>query len=373
MASYAMAHLNINMLLKQTGATTVASPKDGNFGDLGQRLRIYLTNSLDEAQPLTKVMFVEWLMSEAIEARRIKQNAPVMVVLGNPPYSGESQNQSKWINHLLDDYKKEPSGKKLQEKNSKWINDDYVKFIRYGQFFIDKNGEGILGKDVRDWSVSGAKRDLTSNPDFNKTVEINYRPFDKRFTYYTGKSNEFHCMPKNNVMQNFLKRNNVGLVFRRQQPESRNLYIFCSNNIMADGYIRSDNKGGETVAPLYDNVEKFWTLVKFGEKLRRLHLLEGVEPHNIMAAFPIADSNEIEKLDYITGKIYINNTQYFDQVPTEAWDFYIGGYQPAQKWLKDRKGRKLNYDDIRHYQRIIESLYSTSQIMNDIALNKRIW
>jgi len=68
----------------------------------------------------------------------------VMVVLGNPPYSGESQNSGKWIEKLISDYKKEPSGIKLQEKNSKWLNDDYVKFIRYGQHFIEQNGEGIL-------------------------------------------------------------------------------------------------------------------------------------------------------------------------------------------------------------------------------------
>ena len=67
-----------------------------------------------------------------------------MVVLGNPPYSGESQNSGEWIDRLMNDYKKEPSGIKLQERNSKWINDDYVKFIRYGQHFIEKNGVGIL-------------------------------------------------------------------------------------------------------------------------------------------------------------------------------------------------------------------------------------
>jgi len=54
-----------------------------------------------------------------------------------------------------------------------------------------------------------------------------------------------------------------------------------------------------------------------------------------------------------SGKVWINSTQYFDEVPQIAWDFYIGGYQPAQKWLKDRKGRKLNFEDIQHYQKII--------------------
>ena len=152
MASYAMAHLKLYMLLKQTGCTTPNPSKGGEFdhpypskgGEFGQRLRIYLTNSLDEARAKTEIPFAKWLSDEANEASRIKQDVPVMVVLGNPPYSGESQNSGAWMNRLMNDYKKEPSGIKLQEKNSKWINDDYVKFIRYGQHFIENNGEGIL-------------------------------------------------------------------------------------------------------------------------------------------------------------------------------------------------------------------------------------
>jgi predicted helicase len=98
----------------------------------------------DPKQNIEQIPFAQWLTNEVSEAAKIKNNAPVMVVLGNPPYSGESQNNGKWIMELINDYKKEPSGIKLQEKNSKWINDDYVKFIRYGQHFIEKNGEGIL-------------------------------------------------------------------------------------------------------------------------------------------------------------------------------------------------------------------------------------
>lgn len=69
--------------------------------------------------------------------------------------------------------------------------------------------------------------------------------------------------------------------------------------------------------------------------------------------------------DYL-GNVYINDTQYFEGVPTSAWEFYIGGYQPAQKWLKDRKGRKLEFEDILHYQKIIVALTETSRIMFEI-------
>src|SRR5574344_1992182 len=135
MASYAMAHLKLDLLLTETGFKPT---KD-------QRFRVYLTNSLEEYHQDTGTLFANWLSTEANEANHIKRDTPVMCVIGNPPYSGESANQGEWIMNLMEDYKKEPGGKeKLKEKNSKWINDDYVKFLRYGQHFIEKNGSGIL-------------------------------------------------------------------------------------------------------------------------------------------------------------------------------------------------------------------------------------
>jgi hypothetical protein len=72
------------------------------------------------------------------------------------------------------------------------------------------------------------------------------------------------------------------------------------------------------------------------------------------------------KLRYDNGKVWINNVQYFDKVPQVSWEFYIGGYQPAQKWLKDRKGKKLSFEDIMHYQKIIVALSETDRIMKEI-------
>jgi hypothetical protein len=135
MASYAMAHLKLDLLLTETGFKPT---KD-------QRFRVFLTNSLEEHHPDTGTLFANWLSSEANEANRIKRDTPVMCIIGNPPYSGESANKGEWIMSLMEDYKKEPGGKeKLNEKNSKSINDDYVKFLRYGQHFIEKNGSGVL-------------------------------------------------------------------------------------------------------------------------------------------------------------------------------------------------------------------------------------
>ena len=66
------------------------------------------------------------------------------------------------------------------------------------------------------------------------------------------------------------------------------------------------------------------------------------------------------------GRVYINETQYYDNVPQVGWEFYIGGYQPAQKWLKDRKDRALDFEDILHYQKIIVALTETNRIMQEI-------
>ena len=129
MASYAMAHLKLDLLMTETGYKPT---KD-------QRFRIYLTNSLEEHHPDTGTLFANWLSTEANEANHIKRDTPVMVVLGNPPYSVSSSNKSEWIEKLTADYKKD-----LNERNIQPLSDDYIKFIRFGQHFIEKNGSGVL-------------------------------------------------------------------------------------------------------------------------------------------------------------------------------------------------------------------------------------
>ena len=75
---------------------------------------------------------------------------------------------------------------------------------------------------------------------------------------------------------------------------------------------------------------------------------------------------KIGKSSYRDGRVYINDSQYFDGVPQEAWEFYIWWYQPAQKRLKDRKGRELGFQDIIHYQKIIVALNETGRVMKEI-------
>ncbi len=106
--------------------------------------------------------------------------------------------------------------------------------------------------------------------------------------------------------------------------------------------------------------------MKLGGELRQIHLLESPVVEKFITSYPQDGDNTVEKPKYEDRKVWINDEQYFDQVPQVAWNFYIGGYQPARKWIKDRKGRELSYDDIRHYQKIIVALTETDRIMKEI-------
>ncbi|MBI4064837.1 N-6 DNA methylase [Candidatus Gottesmanbacteria bacterium] len=135
MAPYAVGHLKISLLLKGLGY------------QMGQdeRFELYLTNTLDMSkfQP-QQAMLAEEISQESERAFEIKNKVPVLVVMGNPPYSGHSSNKGEWIEKQIEEYKK-VDGKPLGEKNPKWLNDDYVKFIRFAQWKIEKTGQGILG------------------------------------------------------------------------------------------------------------------------------------------------------------------------------------------------------------------------------------
>jgi predicted helicase len=118
--------------------------------------------------------------------------------------------------------------------------------------------------------------------------------------------------------------------------------------------------------PYPANAAQFQKLASIGSLLRNLHLMESISPDMDIAGFPVSGTNEVEKLDYKDEKVYISKTQYFENVPPEAWNYFIGGYQPAQKWLKDRKGYILSFDDVEHYQKIITVLKLTIDIQRQI-------
>ena len=89
-------------------------------------------------------------------------------------------------------------------------------------------------------------------------------------------------------------------------------------------------------------------------------------PSETGVTFPVVGSMQVDCYRWHNDRVYINADQYFENVPESAWKFHIGGYQPAQKWLKDRKSRTLSFEDVKHYERIIYVLRQTEQIMPEI-------
>ncbi|MCY3832404.1 MAG: hypothetical protein OXG85_05270 [Chloroflexi bacterium] len=122
--------------------------------------------------------------------------------------------------------------------------------------------------------------------------------------------------------------------------------------------------------PLTSDVALFAALVKLGAELVGLHLMKSPKLSDFITTFDIDGDNEVArgypKYDGVKQRVSINKTQYFGGVPPEVWDFHIGGYRVAEKWLKDRRGRKLAYEDLTHYQKIIVALSETMRIMSAI-------
>lgn len=615
MASYAMAHLQLDLLLAETGYQATGKQH-------AQRFKIYLINSLEESHADTGTLFTSWLSNEANEANFIKRDTPVMVVMGNPPYSISSSNKSSWILDLLDDYKKD-----LNEKNIQPLSDDYIKFIRYGQYFIDRNESGVLAyiannsfidglthrqmrksllesfdkiyivdlhgnakkketapdgsKDenvfdimqgvsinifikkgkkkkgelaqVYHYDVYGKRNDkydflndhsLASVPfqelvysepnyffvpkdfglqdeydgffkidelfvEYNNGIEtgkdsffysmskgaylnelkeyfcdkdkairyfeisdstsfkfltnfkkanfdehcirqVSFRPFDVRYCYYDA---VLQRRPAFKIMKNMFNDNVALLVPRQfsgdftyvyvsQYPTDCNLtgtakkygsspifplYLY-TETLSADGNatlektanfnndilntiaaklgltfsLEITDDGKFTALNLLDYIyavlhspsyrakyqeflkidfpripypqdkKQFFALANLGERLRLCHLMQGDGVKKIITQYPVQGDNVVGKIRFVanenatTGKVYINDTQYFDDVPQSAWAFFIGGYQPAQKWLKDRKDRSLSHHDIRHYGQIIAALCETMKTMEEI-------
>ena len=561
MAPYAIAHLKLDMLLNSIGGVPTTNTTN-------QRLRIYLTNSLEEYDKETGTLFAQWLATEANEANIVKRDTPVMVMIGNPPYSVSSNNSGTWITDLMNDYKKD-----LNERNIQPLSDDYIKFIRLGQHYVQKNGAGILAyisnnsfidglihrqmrkslletfdkiyildlhgntrkketcedgskdenvfdimqgvsinifvknqekhngfaqvfhKDLYgirqskyeflkthdlsslDWNLLQLQapqyffvpKDYNIKEEFDKGISVEelfsiktsgikthndkelvstipfesscnkpytYRPLDEQWINYDLNKVVRHRFK---YMYHILDKENISMIIGPQGQAVGSMpwnLIFCSKNLVdTNVYYR----GGGIVFPLYlypnneqptidgnervpnlnkeiwdkietivgqvtpeqifdyiygvlhtpsyrtkykeflkvdfpripypSNKDEFDRISNIGTQLRKLHLMESVPSMPDIAQFTTSGDNLVEKLVYQNGSVYFNATQCFSNVPELAWNFYVGGYQPAQKWLKDRKGRNLTFDDILHYRNIIIVLLETDRLMK--ALEKQ--
>lgn len=295
-----------------------------------------------------------------------------------------------------------------------------------------------LGKDVRDWQVAWAQEDATNNLSQEKLARIAYRPFDTRWTLYTGNSRAFMCYPRYDVMRHMLETN-FSFAFTRtiegsrsfadvlvlDEPITHHTLSMKEVNILCPLYLYPDEQDldqtrrvnfdpklwkklqraakhpthgspdevqtfdyiyGVLHCPAYRDTyaeflkidfpripwpsspKEFWDVSAKGATLRRLHLMEPAAIGDTPYPFKGEGDNVVDKPRHEDGKVWINKTQYLDATPDVSWDFYIGGYQPAQKWLKDRKGRELSFDDVKHYQRILKILAETDRVMRTITM-----
>ena len=592
MAPYTIAHLRLSLAFDHTG-----------FWRFHRRLRIYLTNSLEESYAQEDVRHLGLagaISEEAREAAAVKGETPIMVVIGNPPYRVGSSNKSRWIRNLIQVYKENLEEKKIN------LDDDYIKFIRFAEHFIEKNKVGIvamitnnsfingithrqmrkhllatfdeiyildlhgsttrrektptgdpdqnvfdirqgvsinilvrkneiksangvvrhvdlwgsreekfqflnkedistinweelkpfepyaffapkdlsegeykkwregfgleilfphycsgiqtkrdhvtiqfreedmasvvadfetlsegtirekysLPRDGRDWAIQWAKDDLDSGYNIEKIL---YRPFDIRYTAYTGHSKGFIAYPRAKTNEGVVGRENLLLLFPRNVSEQRyfsdilvsshitDIHAVSAQTYCAPLYIygedgnKEQNLDKEIVAllkkivgevppedifdyiyavlhstnyrtvyseclkiefprvPYPENKDQFEFLSARGRDLRKTHLLQSPEVNRFATTYPVAsDSDRIDKVSYRDGKVFINSEQYFGNVPDAAWSFEIGNYKPAQKWLKDRKGRELINEDLEHYQKIIAAICETQRIVGEI-------
>lgn len=311
-----------------------------------------------------------------------------------------------------------------------------------------------LGEDRGDWGVQLALDDIKRHKNVESLiVPILYRPFDLRYTFYSGTSRGFHCRSRNDVMQHMLPGNNLALSSVRAVEIDQWEHALCTNriiqlhsvslkevNYLYPLYLYENSNGDELFngrthnftpgfveriqerlgmklgragkqdsgkileprdvfnyiyavlhaptyrqryaeflktdfprVPLTSDSKLFRRLGKLGDELVGLHLMERVPPSKVR--FPVEGSNEVDKPLYVPpksgrgghrGRVYINNGQYFENVPQNVWDFRVGGYQVCEKWLKDRKERALAYDDIEHYRNVVTVLGETTRVMEEI-------
>lgn len=217
----------------------------------------------------------------------------------------------------------------------------------------------------------------------NTLVDINFYGFQSYvFQLYlyddnTQQKSFFENSRKPNlnmdIVHNFEQRS--GLIFMPEKDESKGTFAPIDIFDYIYGILYSDkyrNKYKEFLkidfprVPYPKNAEYFFNIAKYGKQLRQLHLMETPELDNLITTYPESGTNEVVKPEYKENKVYINKIQYFGDVPELAWNFCIGGYQPAQKWLKDRKGKILSYDEILYYQKIVLALVKTDELMRRI-------
>jgi predicted helicase len=602
MAPYAVGHLKMSFLLEELGYML---KRDDRF-------KLYLTNTLEmEELAQTDLPGMASLSEESHLAGKVKKETPILVILGNPPYSVSSANKSDFIEKEMDLYKEDVRG----ERNIQPLSDDYIKFIRFSHWKIEKAGKGVIGmitnnsylsglihrgmrkkllegfneiyilnlhgnsrigekcpdgskdenvfdimqgvsialfiknkkqgglgkifyqdvyglqenkydyldkhnikstkweklqpsepyyffvhkdfslqanynefltipeifnefssgvkthrdhfiigftaeevkqriqtfvsnlpdelvkealnlRDTRDWKIKIARESI-KKIDWRKYIfSYSYRPFDIRFICYLPNLID-RGSDRWDLMKNFFM-DNLGLTTIRSESKYVSFsHISLSNFVTDIHYIggqtyafplylypdtdkkdlfrykkveeKETNLNSELVkiltevfknelspegifyyiySVLYSNIYRtkyaeflkidfprvpftkdykmFSKMGEYGRRLVDLHFLKASDLDPPVAKFQGKGEDKVERVRYVNESVYINNHQYFEGVNKEIWEYHIGGYQVCEKWLKDRKGRKLSLDDIKHYCNVVTAIKKTIEIQNEI-------
>ena len=211
MAPYAVGHLKMSFFLEELGHRLAND----------ERVPFYLTNTLDtEELEQSRLPGLSALAEESRLAGVVKNQTPILLILGNPPYSGHSSNTGEWIRGLIDDYK-QVDGKPLGEKNSKWLQDDYVKFLRFAQWKIEQAGRGVVGMITN--------HGYLDNPTFRGMRRSLMHTFDDIYILdLHGNSLKKETAPDGSPDENvFDIRQGVAIVFfvKRDSPKERDARV----------------------------------------------------------------------------------------------------------------------------------------------------
>ena len=262
MAPYAICHLKLAIELGESDKPFMM-PKD-------KRLEVFLTNTLEEAHEQTAGMLfaAKEITKEASSADAIKRDKPVMVIIGNPPYSGHSANKGPWITKLIDLYKRDfPELQKPGQ--AKWLSDDYVKFIRFAQWRIERTGEGVLGFITN--------HSYLDNPTFRGMRSSLMKTFDKIYLLdLHGNANKRERTPDGGKDEN---------VFDIKQGVVIGLFVKCMKNTTSKNDGEDNDKPAEVFhADLWGDREndkdggKYGWLARNDVKTTKWSPLEPVHP-----------------------------------------------------------------------------------------------
>ena len=320
----------------------------------------------------------------------------------------------------------------------KFSKNEVVSFINEFVKLSDEEGNKKYNTDNGDWQFEKAKKDIVNTHiDINNIVKVLYRPYDFRYTYFTGNSTGIHNRPSV-LMCNMANRDNLAIVgvrevSTRQNTDNEYNHVFITNTIADKNthtknsyvfplYTYCNNKGKEIEKkcninhifieaienklkikcivdfsyedviyyiyaiinspmyrsryitsikydypkiPILADVKKFKALCKFGKELTETHLMKN-NKEVINVSYPVTGDNTVSKVKYEDGKVFINKTQYFGNIPEEVYKAVIGGYQVVYKWLNYRKDMVLSYEDIEHVEKMLNAIAISFKIQEEI-------